>query len=147
MAEDHIRYDILVQDALRSVIRKILSEVAKTGVLPGNHHFFITFSTEAPGVRISSRLKEKYPDQMTIVLQYQFWDLKVTDAGFEVTLSFSDVAEKLEVPFTAVRGFYDPSVNFELEFDVQPRRAALDAEQRTGLAQGLSQIGVDVTGN
>lgn len=123
MAEDHIRYDILVQDALRSVIRKILSEVAKTGVLPGNHHFFITFSTEAPGVRISSRLKEKYPDQMTIVLQYQFWDLKVTDAGFEVTLSFSDVAEKLEVPFTAVRGFYDPSVNFELEFDVQMSEA------------------------
>lgn len=119
MADDHIRYDILVQDALRSVIRKILSEVAKTGALPGNHHFFITFSTEAPGVRISSRLKEKYPDQMTIVLQYQFWDLKVYDTGFEVSLSFSDVAEKLEVPFSSVRGFYDPSVNFELEFDVQ----------------------------
>lgn len=119
MADDHIRYDILVQDALRSVIRKILSEVAKTGSLPGNHHFFITFSTEAPGVRISSRLKEKYPDQMTIVLQYQFWDLKVHDTGFEVSLSFSDIAEKLEIPFSSVRGFYDPSVNFELEFDVQ----------------------------
>ncbi len=119
MADDHIRYDILVQDALRSVIRKILSEVGKTGTLPGNHHFFITFATEAPGVRISSRLREKYPDQMTIVLQYQFWDLKVSEAGFEVSLSFSDVAEKLEVPFAAVRGFYDPSVNFELEFDVQ----------------------------
>lgn len=129
MAEDHIRYDILVQDALRSVIRKILTEVAKTGVLPGNHHFFITFSTEAPGVRISSRLKEKYPDQMTIVLQYQFWDLKVTDAGFEVTLSFSDVAEKLEVPFAAVRGFYDPSVNFELEFDVQMNEAEVESAE------------------
>lgn len=134
MAEDHIRYDILVQDALRSVIRKILTEVAKTGVLPGNHHFFVTFSTEAPGVRISSRLKEKYPDQMTIVLQYQFWDLKVTDAGFEVTLSFSDVAEKLEVPFAAVRGFYDPSVNFELEFDVQMSEADTDTAEIMSLA-------------
>ncbi len=135
MAEDHIRYDILVQDALRSVIRKILTEVAKTGVLPGNHHFFITFSTEAPGVRISSRLKEKYPDQMTIVLQYQFWDLKVTESGFEVTLSFSDVAEKLEVPFAAVRGFYDPSVNFELEFDVQMSESEMESAEIMNLSK------------
>ncbi len=118
MAEDHIRYDILAQEALRGVMRKVLQEVQRTG-LPGNHHFFITFLTGAPGVRVSSRLKERYPEQMTIVLQYQYWDLKVTDAGFEVGLSFSDVPEKLEVPFAAVRGFYDPSVNFELEFDVR----------------------------
>ena len=118
MAEDHIRYDILAQEALRGVMRKVLQEVAKTG-LPGNHHFFITFLTGAPGVRVSTRLREKYPEQMTIVLQYQYWDLKVTDIGFEVGLSFSDVPEKLEVPFSAVRGFYDPSVNFELEFDVR----------------------------
>lgn len=118
MAEDHIRYDILAQEALRGVMRKVLAEVARTG-LPGNHHFFITFMTGAPGVRISSRLRERYPEQMTIVLQYQYWDLKVTDAGFEVGLSFSDVPEKLEIPFSAVRGFYDPSVSFELEFDVK----------------------------
>lgn len=118
MAEDHIRYDILAQEALRGVMRKVLTEVARTG-LPGNHHFFITFMTGAPGVRISSRLHERYPEQMTIVLQYQYWDLKVTDAGFEVGLSFSDVPEKLEIPFSAVRGFYDPSVSFELEFDVK----------------------------
>ena len=117
MADDHIRYDILVQEALRGVMRKVLGEVAKTG-LPGNHHFFITFLTNAPGVRISSRIRERYPEQMTIVLQYQYWDLKVTETGFEVGLSFSDIPEKLEVPFAAVRGFYDPSVNFELEFDV-----------------------------
>ena len=117
MADDQIRYDILAQEALRGVMRKVLAEVAKTG-LPGAHHFFITFLTGAPGVRISSRLRERYPEQMTIVLQYQYWDLKVTDAGFEVSLSFSDVPEKLEVPFSAVRGFYDPSVSFELEFDV-----------------------------
>lgn len=118
MADDQIRYDILAQDALRGVMRKVLGEVARTG-LPGNHHFFITFLTNAPGVRISSRLKERYPEQMTIVLQFQYWDMKVTDAGFEVGLSFADVPEKLEIPFSAVRGFYDPSVNFELEFEVK----------------------------
>ncbi|MGN6144516.1 MULTISPECIES: SspB family protein [Phyllobacteriaceae] len=118
MADDHIRYDILAQEALRGVMRKVLAEVARTG-LPGNHHFFITFLTGAPGVRVSSRLRERYPEQMTIVIQFQYWDLKVTDTGFEVGLSFSDVPEKLEVPFSAVRGFYDPSVNFELEFDVR----------------------------
>ena len=123
MADDHIRYDILAQDALRGVMRKVLAEVARTG-LPGNHHFFITFLTNAPGVRVSTRLRERYPEQMTIVLQFQYWDLKVTETGFEVGLSFSDVPEKLEVPFAAVRGFYDPSVNFELEFDVKPEVAA-----------------------
>jgi len=118
MAEDHIRYDILAQEALRGVMRKVLAEVARTG-LPGNHHFFITFMTGAPGVRISTRLRERYPEQMTIVLQYQYWDLKVSETGFEVGLSFSDIPERLEIPFAAVRGFYDPSVNFELEFDVK----------------------------
>ena len=118
MAEDHIRYDILAQEALRGVMRKVLAEVARTG-LPGNHHFFITFLTGASGVRISTRLRERYPEQMTIVVQFQYWDLKVTDTGFEIGLSFSDVPERLEIPFSAVRGFYDPSVNFELEFDVK----------------------------
>jgi len=126
MADDHIRYDILAQEALRGVMRKVLAEVARTG-LPGNHHFFITFLTGAPGVRISSRLRERYPEQMTIVIQFQYWDLKVTDTGFEVGLSFSDVPEKLEIPFSAVRGFYDPSVNFELEFDVKSEGVSEDA--------------------
>lgn len=118
MAQDHIRYDILAQDALRGVIRKVLGEVAATGRLPGEHHFFITFLTGAPGVRISQQLKDKYAEQMTIVIQHQFWDMKVTDSLFEIGLSFSDTPEKLVVPFNAIRGFYDPSVNFELEFDV-----------------------------
>ena len=126
MADDHIRYDILTQEALRGVMRKVLGEVARTG-LPGNHHFFITFLTGAPGVRVSSRLRERYPEQMTIVLQFQYWDLKVTDTGFEVGLSFSDIPEKLEIPFSAVRGFYDPSVNFELEFFVE--QPVNDAEE------------------
>lgn len=118
MGQDHIRYDILAQDALRGVIRKVLAEVSAKGHLPGDHHFFITFLTGAPGVRISQHLKAKYPEQMTIVVQHQFWDLKVTETGFEIGLSFSDTPEKLVIPYNAIRGFYDPSVNFELEFDV-----------------------------
>ena len=97
MTEDMIRYDILVQNALRGVIRKVLTEVAKTG-LPGNHHFFITFVTNAPGVKVSNRMREQYPEQMTIVLQHQFWDLDVAETAFDVGLSFSDVPEKLHVP-------------------------------------------------
>lgn len=118
MGQDHIRYDILAQDALRGVIRKVLSEVAATARLPGDHHFFITFLTGAPGVRISQHLKAKYPEQMTIVIQHQFWDLKVNETQFEIGLSFSDTPERLVIPFNAIRGFYDPSVNFELEFEV-----------------------------
>ena len=123
MGQDLIRYDILAQDALRGVIRKVLNEVIKTG-LPGEHHFFITFLTSAPGVRISSRLREKYPELMTIVIQHQYWDLAVTDTTFEVGLSFSDIPERLLIPFAAIRGFYDPAVNFELEFDVRDAEAA-----------------------
>ncbi|QND50264.1 hypothetical protein HB780_17795 [Rhizobium lusitanum] len=130
MGQDHIRYDILAQDALRGVIRKVLTEVGATGRLPGDHHFFITFLTGAPGVRISQHLKSKYPEQMTIVVQHQFWDLKITESLFEIGLSFSDVPEKLVVPFNAIRGFYDPSVNFELEFDVP--LADDDEEMPTG---------------
>ena len=118
MAQDLIRYDILAQEALRGVIRKVLGEVVKTG-LPGDHHFFITFMTGAPGVRLSTRLREKYPELMTVVIQHQYWDLSVTDAAFEVGLSFSDIPERLLIPFSAIRGFYDPAVNFELEFDVR----------------------------
>ena len=90
MAEDLIRYDILAQDALRGVVRKVLSEVARTG-LPGEHHFFVSFATTAPGVRISSRLLAQYPEEMTIVLQHQYWDLTVTEHAFEVGLSFNGV--------------------------------------------------------
>lgn len=117
MARDRIRYEVLVQDALRSVIHKVLSDVAEIG-LPGEHHFFITFLTNAPGVRVSPRLKERYPEQMTIVLQHQFWDLKVDEDHFEVTLSFGDIPEKLVVPFSALQVFYDPTAAFEAAFDM-----------------------------
>ena len=114
MAQDHIRYDILTQEALRGVVRKVLSEVARTG-LPGDHHFFISFVTKAPGVRLSQRLLDQYPTDMTIVLQNQFWDLKVGEAQFEVGLSFDDKPESLVIPFTAIKGFFDPSVQFGLQ--------------------------------
>jgi hypothetical protein len=123
MAEDLIRYDILAQDALRGVVRKVLSEVSRTG-LPGEHHFFISFMTRAPGVRISSRLLQQYPEEMTIVLQHQFWDLTVTEHAFEVGLSFSGVPERLLVPFTALKGFLDPSVQFGLQFDTGGGKAS-----------------------
>ena len=102
MADDEIRYDLLTQDALRGVIRKVLSLVQRSG-LPGQHHLYIAFDTEAPGVSVSKRLKEQYPDEMTIVLQHQFWDLQVTNDRFEVKLSFGSVPEKLVVPFQAVK--------------------------------------------
>lgn len=142
MGQDLIRYDVLAQEALRGVIRKVIGEVVKTG-LPGEHHFFITFLTSAPGVRISSRLREKYPELMTIVIQHQYWDLQVTDTAFEVGLSFSDIPERLLIPFAAIRGFYDPAVNFELEFDVRGIDAAneqLDASE-AGESNGPVLVG------
>ncbi|WP_018262398.1 SspB family protein [Methylobacterium sp. WSM2598] len=117
MADDLIRYDLLVQDALRSVVRKVLGDAARDG-LAGEHHFYVSFRTDYPGVRISQRLREKYPQDMTIVLQHQFWDLGVTEHAFEVGLSFSGIPERLLVPFEAVTGFFDPSVQFGLKFEL-----------------------------
>ena len=115
MADDDIRYGELTQDALRGVIRQVLSQVQKTG-LPGQHHLYIAFNTSGEGVDVSTRLKEQFPEEMTIVLQYQFWDLQVTHDQFEVKLSFSNVPERLVVPFRAVKAFYDPSAQFGLQF-------------------------------
>lgn len=134
MANDLIRYDLLVQDALRGAVRKVLSEVAKEG-LPGEHHFYITFRTHAPGVRLSTAMREQYPDVMTIILQHQFWDLSVTEHNFEVGLSFRNVPERLLVPFDAVTEFYDPSVQFGLKFEVEepaPEDGANDLEPNEG---------------
>lgn len=114
---DLIRYDVLVKDALRDVIRKVLIEVSKAG-LPGQHHFFITFLTTASGVKISPQLKKLYPEQMTIVIQHQFWDLIVNENSFEISLSFNNVAKHLIVPFAAVQCFYDPCASFEAAFNL-----------------------------
>ena len=116
MTTDHIRYDVLARDALRGVLRRVLSDAAAHG-LPGDHHFFITFLSTAEGVKLSSRLLAQYPDEMTIILQHQFWDLVVTEDRFEVGLSFGGIPERLVVPFAAIKSFFDPSVQFGLQFE------------------------------
>jgi hypothetical protein len=118
MATDLIRYDLLVQDAMRGVVRKVLGDVAESGYLPGDHHFTISFRTDAPGVKISRRLAEQWPQELTIILQHQYSNLIVDDEGFGVTLSFRSVPEHLFVPYAAITGFYDPSVEFGLRFEM-----------------------------
>jgi hypothetical protein len=113
---DHIRYDLLTQQALRGVVRAVLADAAANG-LPGEHHFYIAFDTRAEGVGMPDRLRAQYPEQMTIILQHQFWDLKVSEEGFEVGLSFGGIPTKLSIPFQAVKGFFDPSVQFGLQFE------------------------------
>ncbi|WP_321341085.1 SspB family protein [uncultured Cohaesibacter sp.] len=129
MSEDLIRYDILAQDALRGVVKTVLTEVARTG-LPGEHHFYITFNTQAPGVRISPRLLEKYPDDMTIVLQHQFWDLQANDQAIEIGLSFDGIPEKLYIPYTAIITFIDPSVHFSLQFEIEMEEEIENPEEQ-----------------
>jgi hypothetical protein len=116
MATDHIRYDVLARDALRGVLRRVLTDAAEHG-LPGEHHFFITFLSTADGVKLSPRLLAQYPEEMTVILQHQFWDLAVMDDRFEVGLSFGGIPEKLVIPFSAIKSFFDPSVQFGLQFE------------------------------
>ena len=122
MATDHIRYDVLARDALRGVLRRVLADAAEHG-LPGDHHFFITFLSTAPGVKLSPRLLAQYPEEMTIILQHQFWDLVVTDDRFEVGLSFGGIPERLVIPFGAIKSFFDPSVQFGLQFETSEATA------------------------
>jgi hypothetical protein len=124
MATDHIRYDVLARDALRGVLRRVLSDAAEHG-LPGEHHFFITFLSTAEGVKLSPRLLAQYPEEMTVILQHQFWDLVVTEDRFEVGLSFGGIPERLVVPFNSIKSFFDPSVQFGLQFD--PSETAAEA--------------------
>jgi len=113
-----IPYDEIVQEALRAVVGRVLGEVQASGGLPGSHHFYITFKTQAPGVEIPKRLIERFPDEMTIVLQNKYWDLKVSDQHFEVSLTFNQIAAHLNIPFAAITAFVDPAVNFALQFQV-----------------------------
>jgi hypothetical protein len=128
-AEPTIDYETLTQDAMRGVVRTVLVQAAKSG-LPGVHHFYISFDTGASGVVLSKRLKEKYPTEMTVVLQHRFWDLSVSDTGFEVKLTFDGIPERLVVPFAAIRVFFDPSVRYGMQFE-DP-----DAEPETGESIG-----------
>lgn len=139
---DLIRYDLLAQDALRGVVRKVLTDVAKDG-LPGEHHFFIAFDTRAPGLRISDRLREQFPEEMTIVLQHQFWDLKVGEHAFEVGVSFNGAPERLLIPFTAVKGFFDPSVQFGLQFETGEAKPETEASA----ANAVKPVAANEKGN
>ncbi len=117
MPDDLIRYDLLVQEALCGVVKKVLGDASRDGLL-GDHHFYITFRTQAPGIRLSTRMREQYPEEMTIILQHQFENLNVTDHAFEVGLSFRGIPERLLIPFEALTGFFDPSVQFGLKFEL-----------------------------
>jgi uncharacterized protein len=113
-----IPYDEIVQEALRAVVGRVLGQIQHEGMLPGDHHFYVTFKTQAPGVSIPAHLIARFPDEMTIVLQNKFWDLKVHDEAFEVGLSFNAIPATLYIPFSAITGFVDPAVNFALQFHV-----------------------------
>jgi hypothetical protein len=140
MAQDFMHYDQMVQAAYRGIVRDALRRAAKQA-LPGDHHFFITFRTDFPGVEISDALKARYPQEMTIILQHQYWDLQVHEDDFEVGLSFNKMPEKLLIPFSAIRQFVDPSVKFGLEFavdapaGVQSEKGAASLVQRTPTAE------------
>jgi hypothetical protein len=127
MTVDHIRYDILTQDALRGVVRTVLEDAARNG-LPGEHHFYIAFDTRADGVKLSQRMRAQYPEEMTVVLQHQFWDLVVTDEQFEVGLSFGGVPERVVVPYAAIKSFVDPSVQFGVQFETLVATDSAEAE-------------------
>lgn len=121
---DYIGYDALSQAAMRGVVREALRRAKSSGGLPGEHHFYISFRTDAPGVDISERLRKQYPEEITIVLQHQFWNLEVMEDRFSVDLTFSKIPERLVVPYAAVQGFFDPSVQFGLQFEAGPPRSA-----------------------
>lgn len=147
-----IPYDEIVQEALRAVVGRVLGSIAAHGSLPGDHHFYITFKTQAPGVDLPHRLLERFPDEMTIVLQHKFWDLRVDDTRFSVGLSFNQVPSKLVIPYSAITGFHDPAVNFELRFQAtdgpegpEPHEdAENDAENDSGAGdEGSNVVSVD----
>lgn len=141
-----IPYDEIVQEALRAVVGRVLGEVeASGGNLPGSHHFYITFKTRAPGVDIPAALRARFEDEMTIVLQNKFWDLKVGEQGFSVGLSFNAIPSKLHIPFSAITAFVDPAVDFGLQFqaaadEIEPashEAAENDGPERT-VAEGVA---------
>ncbi|WP_341760515.1 SspB family protein [Candidatus Endowatersipora endosymbiont of Watersipora subatra] len=144
--EDLIRYDILVQRALRRVVKNVIQKTAQSG-LPGNHHFYITFNTCYAGVHLSKRMLEKYPQEMTIVIQHQFWDFKVTENSFSIGLSFNNIPENLLVPFESIVSFFDPSIPFSLQFDgrienqetIQPLTVSSEKEKKDSINEGVKR--------
>lgn len=140
MTKDGLRYDKMVESALRGVVRDAIGFAVANG-LPGGHHFYITFRTTAPGVEISEHLQAKYPDEMTIVIEHQFWDLTVSGDNFAVTLSFNNRPERLTIPFAAITAFADPSVKFGLQFQETAPTAAETRRPRLAGAEGSPAAG------
>lgn len=140
MSVDHIRYDLLTQEAMRGVVRSVLKDTAARGELPGEHHFFITFDTRAEGVKLSPRMRAQYPQDMTIVLQHQFWDLTMTDDLLEVGLSFGGIPERLAIPLAAIKSFVDPSVKFGMQFTEVTEHTA--ESETPGEAPAVAKAGV-----
>jgi len=130
---DRFHYDALVDDALRNVVRRVLTQVADKG-LPGSHHFYISFRSTDPGVELPEYLRAKYPEEMTIVLQHQYWDLIIGETSFEVTVSFNKQQERIKVPFAALSAFVDPSVRFGLQFDRRDKAATGEKPEATAAA-------------
>ena len=152
--ESLIPYDEIVQEALRDVVGRVLGEVERSGGLPGAHHFYITFQTRMAGVAIPRHLSERFPDEMTIVLQHRYWDLKVEQDAFSVGLSFGGVPSTLRVPFAAVTDFVDPAVDFSLKFQANGAAADLhevheepenDEPEAEGEDDGSNVVSVDFT--
>ena len=150
--ESLIPYDEIVQEALRDVVGRVLGEVERSGGLPGGHHFYITFNTRMPGVSIPKHLADRFPEEMTIVIQHRFWDLKVEKDAFSVGLSFGGVPATLRVPFAAVTDFVDPAVDFSLKFQANASESVhQDHEQAENDApvaeaeDGTNVVSVDYT--
>lgn len=133
-AKDHIGYQALTQSALKGVVREALTQASKLDSLPGDHHFYITFRTNAPGVQIADYLKDKFPEEMTIVVQHQYWDFKVFEDRFQVILKFGGDPQLLTIPFSAMTRFFDPSVNFGMQFDADTSAPAMKTGERAEAA-------------
>ncbi len=150
--ESLIPYDEIVQEALRAVVGRVLGEIERSGGLPGSHHFYITFKTRMPGVSIPKHLIERFPEEMTIVIQHRYWDLKVEDDAFSIGLSFGGVPSSLHVPFAAVTQFHDPAVEFSLTFhaDAAPEHEEHEEPQNDepvgeSAEDGSNVVSVDFT--
>ncbi|MCF6292968.1 MAG: ClpXP protease specificity-enhancing factor SspB [Robiginitomaculum sp.] len=136
MTDDQMRYDLMAQEALRGVVRTALAKAAVNG-MPGTHHFYITFNTRFPGVTIDEKLLAKYPEEITIVLEHQFWDLAALDEHFEVTLSFDGAPKYLQVPYRAVTSFHDPAVGFGLKFEIPDDKPKVPAN---GIKESAGEV-------
>jgi len=136
VTDDQMRYDLMAQEALRGVVRTALAKAAVNG-MPGTHHFYITFNTRFPGVTIDEKLLAKYPEEITIVLEHQFWDLAALDEHFEVTLSFDGAPKYLQVPYRAVTSFHDPAVGFGLKFEIPDDKPKVPAN---GIKEAAGEV-------